>query len=85
MDKEIKNKIKKVSDSYIKYLQSCDRVAKEAQKYIKWDKNIGCENFPGDGVCLTTSDTKVCPATSFFSVIEEKGRIDRNEFERICI
>ena len=42
--------------SYTSYRQYCDKVAIEAQKYIGWDNDIGCEYFPADGVCLTTTD-----------------------------
>lgn len=44
-----------------------------------------CEYFPSDGVCLTTTDVYVCPATAFFGVIKEKGKISQSEFKSICV
>lgn len=70
---------------YMEYSDACSSVAKEAQKYIDWDDNIGCEYFPSDGVCLTTSEAKVCPADSFFEAVKDKDRISQNDFEKLCI
>lgn len=77
--------INKVGASYISYRQTCDKVAIEAQKYIDWDNDIGCEYFPSDGVCLTTTDAHVCPAVAFFGVVKEKGKIAQREFMSICV
>lgn len=81
MNKSIKN----IESSYISYRQNCDNIAIEAQKYIDWDDDIGCEYFPNDGVCLTTTDARVCPAAAFFRVIKTKGGISKSEFISICI
>lgn len=81
----IKRLINEVGSSYTSYKQHCDKVAIEAQKYIDWDNDIGCEYFPSDGVCLTTTDAYVCPATAFFEVIKEKGQISQSEFKSICV
>lgn len=81
----IERLIDKASSSYISYRQNCDKVAIEAQKYIDWDNDIGCECFPSDGICLTTTDAFVCPATIFFSTIKEKGEIGHSEFKSICV
>ena len=75
----IKRLINEVGSSYTSYRQYCDKVAIEAQKYIDWDNDIGC------GVCLTTTDAYVCPATAFFGVIKEKGQISQSEFKSICV
>lgn len=80
-----KQLINKASTSYISYKQNCDKVAIEAQKYIDWDNDIGCEYFPSDGVCLTTTYAHICPAAAFFGVIKEKGNISQWEFESICV
>lgn len=77
--------INKVGSSYISYRQNCDKVAVEAQKYIDWDNDIGCEYFPSDGVCLTTTDAHVCPASAFFEIIKIKGEISKSEFMSICV
>lgn len=81
----IKRLINEVGSSYTSYRQYCDKVAIEAQKYIDWDNDIGCEYFPSDGVCLTRTDAYVCPATAFFGVIKEKGQISQSEFKSICV
>lgn len=81
----VKRFINEAANSYISYRNCCDKVAIEAQKHIDWDNDIGCEYFPSDGVCLTTTDAYVCPATTFFGVIKEKGKISRSEFISICI
>ena len=70
----IKRLINEVGSSYTSYRQYCDKVAIEAQKYIDWDNDIGCEYFPSDGVCLTTTDAYVCPATAFFGESKRKDR-----------
>lgn len=80
--KEIDKRSRKLVHLYRQY---CDKVAIEAQKYIDWDNDIGCEYFPSDGVCLTTTDAYVCPATAFFGVIKEKGQISQSEFKSICV
>ena len=54
------------------------------QKYIDWDNDIGCEYFPSDGVCLTTTDAYVCPATAFFGVIKERQRHSGQSLCRLC-
>lgn len=81
----INNLIKRVDASYNQYVSHCGCVAKAAQKHIDWDDDIGCEYFPGDGVCLTTTDAHVCPASLFFATKKEKGEIDREDFVRICV
>lgn len=81
----IKRLINEADESYISYRKHCDKVAIEAQKYVNWDSHIGCEYFPSDGVCLTTTDASVCPATAFFRIIKEKGKIDLSEFKSICV
>ena len=82
---KIKRLINGVEKSYILYRKYCVKIAIEAQKYIDWDSDIGCEYFPSDGVCLTTTDAYVCPAASFFGVIKEKGKISQSEFKSICV
>lgn len=77
--------INKAALSYISHRHDCDKITVQAQKYIDWDNDIGCEYFPSDGVCLTTTDSLVCPATSFFSVIEKEGSIDHSKFKSICV
>lgn len=81
----VKRLINEAGSSYISYRQKCDKIAIEAQKHIDWDNDIGCEYFPSDGVCLTTTDAHICPATLFFTLIKEKGKIDRWEFDVICV
>lgn len=77
--------IKLVSTAYSKYRSCCDMLAEIAQMFIDWDDNIGCEYFPSDGVYLTTSDAKACPADSFFEAVKDKDRISQNDFEKLCI
>lgn len=82
---KIKDIIEKAETSYIQYRSDCENIAQEAQKHISWDDDIGCECFPGDGVCLTTTSAHMCTASLFFDVIKEKGDIDEEDFIRICI
>lgn len=74
-----------VEKRYSSYRKSCAVISKKAQQYVDWDDDLGCEYFPSDGVCLTTSDAKVCPADSFFDIAEDQGYISESEFESICI
>lgn len=44
--------IKKAEQAYYNYRKKCGDVAIEAQKYISWDNNVGCEYLPSDGLCI---------------------------------
>jgi len=82
---DINKLIDKARSSYLSYSNKCDDVAKEAQKHINWDDDIGCEYIPSDGICLTTTDNHVCPATLFFKLVEEKGNISQSDLKSIYI
>lgn len=87
--------LKAANDAYINYERRCEDIAKEAQKYIDWNDNVGCEYLPADGLCIlatipddcNTSEIPecVCSANSFFSSVKEKGKITPYEFKKISI
>lgn len=82
---DINKLIHKAEVAYLSYSNICDDVAIEAQKHINWDDNIGCEYIPSDGLCLTTTDSHVCPAILFFKLVEEKGNISQSDLKNIYI
>lgn len=67
--KKIYRLIDKASFSYITFRGNCELVAIEAQRYINWDDDIGCDYFPSDGLCLTTTKAHVCPIGFFFAAV----------------
>ena len=82
--------VEKASESYHKHRTSCDMVAKLAQKYIDWDDSIGCDYFPGDGVCITTKFELVCRASVFFIFIHDHEikygeKVSYDNFNKLCI
>lgn len=78
--------IKMANRKYGEYLSACDSIAKEAQKYIKWNDDVGCSYLPGDGICIEI-EAHVCPATRFFELLEISGNnmIDKNTYLKNCI
>lgn len=82
----IKRLINEVGSSYTSYRQHCDKVAKEAQKHINWNDNVGCAYMPGDGLCIEI-EAHVCPATRFFELPEIIGNdmIDEYTYRINCI
>lgn len=89
-DKEMNDilfkKIKRANSKYSEYLLACDKVAKEAQKHINWNNNVGCAYMPGDGLCIEI-EAHVCPATRFFELPEIIGNdmIDEYTYRISCI
>lgn len=87
--------LKRAEKAYYLYRKRCGDIAKEAQTYIDWDNNVGCEYLPSDGLCIlaTVSDKysnggmpeSVCPASTFFSFVKSRERITEQEFKSICI
>lgn len=67
--------LKRAEKAYYLYRKRCGDIAKEAQTYIDWDNNVGCEYLPSDGLCIlaTVSDKysnggmpeSVCPAGAY--------------------
>lgn len=91
----IEKLINKADKDYIRYISSCGKIAKEAQKYIDWDE-ISCEYVPGDGLCIlaTIPDSSgiylsspdcVCPVNSFFELTKSNETISPKEFYYKCI
>lgn len=91
----IKDAIRKADNAYITYQQACDTLASEAQEYIDWDDNVGCQHFPADGLCImaTLPDNCgvfgmpecVCPIKSFFEFVEAGNAISPREFKSMSI
>ena len=87
--------LKRAEKAYYIYRERCGDIAEEAQKYIDWDNNVGCEYLPSDGLCIlsTVSDKysnggmpeSVCPASTFFSFVKSREKITEQEFKSICI
>lgn len=79
-------KIKRANRKYAEYLSACDKVAKDAQKHIDWNENVGCAYMPGDGLCIEI-EARVCPATRFFELMEITGddMIDEYTYHTNCI
>lgn len=87
--------LERAEKAYYLYRKRCGDIAKEAQTYIDWDNNVGCEYLPSDGLCIlaTVSDKysnggmpeSVCPASTFFSFVKSRERITEQEFKSICI
>lgn len=85
----------RAENAYYLYRERCNHVAEEAQKYVDWDNNVGCEYLPSDGLCIlaTVPDEysnggmpeSVCPAGIFFSFVKSIGKITPQEFKSICI
>lgn len=86
---------KRAEKAYYLYRERCDDVAKEAQKYIDWDNNVGCEYLPYDGLCILATVSyeysnggmleSVCPTSIFFSFVKSREKITPQEFKSICI
>lgn len=70
---------------YELYRERCNKLAREAQKYVDWDDEIGCEYMPADGICITTTDASVCSVETFFKFVKDKEKISYKEFKSICI
>lgn len=89
----IDKKIKSASMAYLNYSNKCADLAIEAQKYIDFDDNVGCEYIPGTGLCILASvpngysiPESVCAVDSFFSLVDKnEGMISAEEFKSICI
>jgi hypothetical protein len=91
----INQMIKKADDAYINYMNKCESLAKEAQKYIDWDDKVSCEYLPADGLCILATvpsdcntsgmPESVCPVDSFFSSVKAKEKITPYEFKEISI
>ena len=64
----IKDSIRKADNAYIAYQQACDTLASEAQKYINWDDNVGCQHFPADGLCIMATLPDKCGITVCLNV-----------------
>lgn len=85
----------RAENAYYLYRERCGHVAEEAQKYIDWDNNVGCEYLPYDGLCILATipdeysnggiPESVCPASTFFSFVKSREKITEQEFKSICI
>ena len=86
MNDKLFNKIKRAGEKYAECLSACDKVAKEAQKHIDWNQDVGCCYAPGDGICIEI-DAHLCPATRFFELMEFIGNdiIDEKTYLSNCI
>ena len=85
MSKRNEKLIRNAVLAYNDYISACDKVAKIVQKYINWDDNIGCDYFPEDGLCITTTESDVCPVESLLKLIDKVGEVSFEEFKRMCI
>ena len=91
----IEDAIRKADNAYITYQQACDTLASEAQKYIDWDDNVGCQQGNADGLCIiaTLPDNfgifgmpeYVCPVGVFFKSVEAGNDISPIEFKSMSI
>lgn len=87
--------LKRAEKAYYLYRKRCGDIAKEAQTYIDWDNNVGCEYLPSDGLCVLATipyeysngsiPESVCPAGTFFSFVKSREKITEQEFKSICI
>lgn len=85
MSKKNDTLIRNASLAYDDYMSACDKVAKIVQKHINWDDHIGCEYIPSDGLCITTTESHVCPVESILKLIDKVGEVSYGEFRSICI
>lgn len=78
--------IRTAEKKYISYMSVCGNIARKAQEYIDWNDDVSCEYYPGDGICIRINE-HVCPATSFFALVDEFGIDKMNEvtYNQNCI
>ena len=84
--KDIKKFTEKAIHKYDEYREICGIIAKEAQKHIDWEDNVGCEYIPADGLCICV-DSKynvlpyTIPVSSFFKMVKTNGMITENDLK----
>lgn len=92
----MKKLLKRADKSHSIFQHDCEEIAKEAQKYIDWDDNIGCGYYAGSGLCieatappkdgywLNQSAECLCTVSAFISLIEGKNKVSYEEFFKLC-
>ena len=90
IDKFINSTIK----SYDEYRKNCDIIAKEAQRYIDFDKFVSCEYINGVGlsILVTLPETDdytihecVCPVVGFFEYAKGKDKLSVDDIKKLSL
>lgn len=90
IDKFINSTIK----SYDEYRKNCDIIAKEAQRYIDFDKVVSCEYINGVGlsILVTLPETGdydipecVCPVVGFFEYAKGKDKLSVDDIKKLSL
>ena len=80
--------------SYDEYRKNCDIIAKEAQRYIDFDKFVSCEYINGVGlsILVTLSETDdytipecVCPVVGFFEYAKGKDKLSVDDIKKLSL
>jgi hypothetical protein len=80
--------------SYDEYRKNCDIIAKEAQRYIDFDKFVSCEYINGVGlsILVTLPETDdytipecVCPVVGFFEYAKGKDKLSVDDIKKLSL
>lgn len=76
--------IKKAILKYDEYKSICEKIAREAQKYIDWSDDISCEYYPADGICLCIECDNDFPhvvsVSTFFEMVKKYKKISKEDY-----
>lgn len=81
--KEMKKKLNKLNKTLAAYELAVGSMEAALQESVDFD--LGIVYQPGDGFCVNDNDANNAPLDTCIEIINNKGRLSREDYLSICI